>query len=352
MPTSFSFPNELVDAIIDHNHDDRKTLLATALVSRQWTRASRYHVFTEVKISHQNAREFLGLLTIQHCTFTAALQSLDIELVAGSQRWLGECFRRLLSLERINISSMALSGPSNTVVRDEAVAAIALHSQEITRFTVAALVFDSFTSFAGLLCCFPALQHLSCAATFRTVAPLPGLAFACPLRSLALVSPAIAPVFTFLHAYNVLPIVTALTLAQPAVSDFAALAPYLRAPNDSLQTLRIRMDVPFSGVSLDSLAERFSLARLTVLRHLVVETTPRLNPDEAFGLLATAAPEARIETLQITVALGQGAAQIDIFLSTDDRFASLQSVIVLRASRGEVHEVLPRCDAKNILKHL
>lgn len=103
---------------------------------------------------------------------------------------------------------------------------------------------------------------------------------------------------------------------------------------------------------VDSFAELFSLARLTALRHLVVDTTPRLSPGEAFGLLATAAPEARIETLQISVALGQGAAQIDIFLSTDDRFASLQSVIVLGASWSEVHEVLPRCDAKNFLKHL
>lgn len=250
MPASSSFPNELVDAIIDYNHDDKTTLLASTLVSRQWTRASRHHVFTEVKISHQNARELIGLLASPHCTFSAALQSLDIELVPGSQRWLGECFRRLQSFERINISSMTLSGPSNTVVRDEAVAAIAFHSQRITGFTVAALVFDSFASFASLLCGFPALQHLSCAATFRTVAPFPGLACICPLESLALASPAIAPVLAFLRAYSVLTTVTALTLAQPAASDLAALAPYLHASNDSLQTLHIRMDVPFSGVSL------------------------------------------------------------------------------------------------------
>lgn len=250
MPPSFSFPNELVDAIIDHNHDDRTTLLASALVARQWTGASRYHVFTEVKISHQNARDFISLLTSQHCTFSAALHGLNVELVPGSQRWLGECSRRLLTLERINISSMALSGPSNTVVRDEAMAAIALHSQRITRFTVAALVFNSFAGFAGLLCGFPALQHLSCAATFRTVAPALGLRCTCPLVSLALTSPAIAPVLAFLREHDVLPTVAALALAQPAASDFAALAPYLRASNDSLQTLRIKMNAPFSGVSL------------------------------------------------------------------------------------------------------
>lgn len=88
------------------------------------------------------------------------------------------------------------------------------------------------------------------------------------------------------------------------------------------------------------------------MRHLAVDTTPLLSPGEAFGLLATVAPQARLETLQISLALVQGAAQIDIFLSTDGRFGSLRWVIVLGASWSEVREVLPRCDAKNILKHL
>jgi len=43
-------PQELVDSIIDHLHDDPATLHSCALVSSAWLPASRYHIFRRVSI--------------------------------------------------------------------------------------------------------------------------------------------------------------------------------------------------------------------------------------------------------------------------------------------------------------
>ncbi|KAJ7090647.1 hypothetical protein C8R44DRAFT_648056, partial [Mycena epipterygia] len=39
------FPSELYDYIIDHLHDDRRTLSACSLVCRDWYATSSYHLF-------------------------------------------------------------------------------------------------------------------------------------------------------------------------------------------------------------------------------------------------------------------------------------------------------------------
>ncbi|KAJ7156261.1 hypothetical protein C8R46DRAFT_1115533 [Mycena filopes] len=44
------FPPELVDRFIDNLHDDRHTLATCALVSKTWTPASRYHLFSRVTV--------------------------------------------------------------------------------------------------------------------------------------------------------------------------------------------------------------------------------------------------------------------------------------------------------------
>jgi hypothetical protein len=43
-------PTELTDAIIDHLHDDKPTLLNCSLVCRSWLDASRYHLFYSLRV--------------------------------------------------------------------------------------------------------------------------------------------------------------------------------------------------------------------------------------------------------------------------------------------------------------
>lgn len=244
-----NIPNELVDAFVDHNHDDQPTLLACALVSRQWTPASRYHLFSNVQISHENAREFIHLLSSPHCTFSGALNGLSIDFVPGSQRWFSE-FSRRLSFDRINITSLALSGTRNTLIREEVKLALSLYFGQIKHFKVTAVVFESFADFARLLCAFHALESLACASTFQLSGHPENVQFTAPLQHLELASPSIDRVFEFLLVQGALPTIASLSLSHPAAKDYANLTRYLSTSNDTLQSLSIRMDSTFSGVTI------------------------------------------------------------------------------------------------------
>jgi hypothetical protein len=245
-----NIPNELIDTFVDHNHDDQPTLLACALVSRQWTPACRYHLFSDVQISHENAREFIHLLSSPNCTFSGVLNGLTIDFVPGSQRWFSEFSRRLSSFDRINITSLALSGTRNTLIREEVKHALSLYFAQIKHLKVTAVVFESFADFARLLCGFKALHSLACACTFQLSGHPEDVQFTAPLRRLELASPAIDRVFEFLLVHGALPTVASLSLCHPTAADYANLARYLSTSNDALQSLVIRMDSTFSGVTI------------------------------------------------------------------------------------------------------
>lgn len=76
------FP-ELCDQIIDHLHDDHKTLATCALVSRDWTAAARYHRFRTLLIKdgiddHAKLGEALsGSIAVRHAVRTLWLYGHD-----------------------------------------------------------------------------------------------------------------------------------------------------------------------------------------------------------------------------------------------------------------------------------
>ncbi|KAJ7605393.1 hypothetical protein DFH06DRAFT_904377, partial [Mycena polygramma] len=41
-------PQELIDATLDHLHDDRRALRVSAEVARSWTPAAQFHLFTDI----------------------------------------------------------------------------------------------------------------------------------------------------------------------------------------------------------------------------------------------------------------------------------------------------------------
>ncbi|KAF7324979.1 hypothetical protein MKEN_00540300 [Mycena kentingensis (nom. inval.)] len=55
-------PAELEDTVIDFSHTDVKTLATCGLVCRSWRPASRYHLFSSVFLTGQNAVRFAELL--------------------------------------------------------------------------------------------------------------------------------------------------------------------------------------------------------------------------------------------------------------------------------------------------
>ncbi|KAF9481742.1 hypothetical protein BDN70DRAFT_505561 [Pholiota conissans] len=348
--TRRNIPNELIDSIIDYNHSDPPTLLASALVSKKWIPASRYHVFSNINISHENAQEFMQLVRSPNCTFCGILRGLNVHFAPGSQRWFSEFLRRLSSVDRINVTSLMLSGTRNTAIRDEVVLALSTYFAQVKHFRVGTVVFESFTEFATILRNFRALESLSCAATFQLATPADDIQFAARLQSLDLISPSIGPIFNFLLVQGALPTIALLSLSHPVIDDYNNLTTYFSTSNEILQSLSIRMDSTFSGVTIDEFTERINMGQLRALRNLVIDTTPAMSPDQAFALLTTIS-SSQLTKIKVALQLVQGVARMDILFS-GGHFLAIHELVILRASWDEVRQFLPRCDARGILREV
>ncbi|KDR70221.1 hypothetical protein GALMADRAFT_144891 [Galerina marginata CBS 339.88] len=347
---SRAFPAELVDSVIDYNHSDPNTLMVCALVSKQWTPSSRYHLFSRVAIAHDNARGFAQLLSSPYCTISSVIRGLDIHFVSGSQRWFTEFSRRLSLLNNTNITSLGISGPGNTLIRHEAQSALSAFSDRVTDLDVGPVVFEAFADFARLLCTFQVLESLSCASTYQTGDQAEDLQLIAPLRQVQLVSPSTKLVFEFLLLQDVLPTITSLSLSYLAVEDYPNLTQYLKTPNDNLQSLTIKMDSSFSGATLNAFMDTLKLTDLRVLSELHLETDPPISPEQVFHLL-DGIVSTQFKNLDMSAALVQGIARVDILLSSD-KFSSLQRVKIIGSSWDDVRQFLSRCSFKNILREI
>lgn len=95
------FPSELEDTVIDFSYDDLATLASCSLVCRDWVPASRYHMFSAILLTAQNAQAFLEL--ISHSTTIAPLVC-DVEL-----RFTPDC-----SMMHLQIPSILMRLPHTT----------------------------------------------------------------------------------------------------------------------------------------------------------------------------------------------------------------------------------------------
>lgn len=349
-PTSGTiFPAELVDSVIDYNHDDPETLMTCALVNRQWTPSSRFHLFSRVTISHTNAREFIQLLASPHCTFLTVLCALDVHFVPGSQRWFNEFSQRLFLVNRTTITSLGISGSRNTPIRDEARLALSMFTNQVNNLFFGPVIFPKFADFAALICGFHALESLSCVASFQDAEPPHDLSFTSLIRYLKLSAPSVKLVLEFLLQDNTLPTVTSLSLSHLTVEDYPAFSRYMQTPNSILQSLVMKMDINFSGVPLDVFVERLDMTQLTALRELCIDANPCIPPQSLFNILSGMSSSSRLEMLKVSACLVQGIARVDILLS-GGRFPLLRHLTILGATWDDVNQFLPRCGAKNILR--
>jgi len=75
---------ELLDRIIDHLHNDRRTLLRLGLTSRKTLIRSRFHLFSELEFNKDHDGDnqfnmFLALLEAPWTSFTNAVESLHVK---------------------------------------------------------------------------------------------------------------------------------------------------------------------------------------------------------------------------------------------------------------------------------
>jgi len=246
-----NFPFELVDMIIDYNHSDQPTLMACALVARQWTSRSRFHLFSKVDISHSNARQFINILSAPSCTFTMLVHQLDVHLVPGSQKWFNEFSRRLSLLDDVLITSLGILGAKLTIFREEAQEAASSLYPNIRSLTVSTVSFETLSDFTSFVCGFRMLHSLSCSAIILSPCSTVQRRFSAPLSTLNLTSPSIKLILDYLRdSSTALPFLTSLTLSHLTFEDCVSFKAFLETPNTSLRELSVKVDMAASGVSL------------------------------------------------------------------------------------------------------
>lgn len=69
-------PTELFQIIIDHLHNDKRTLEQCTYVSQSWLAASRYHLISSIRISPKTYSTLLGLLSSPHSTLATSVSAL------------------------------------------------------------------------------------------------------------------------------------------------------------------------------------------------------------------------------------------------------------------------------------
>jgi hypothetical protein len=82
----FNMPPEIFERILDFLHDDRAALFSASLVSREWVRTPRHHLFHRTAVTElygrdrmvlkDNVHAFLALVKSEHCTILSAIRCI------------------------------------------------------------------------------------------------------------------------------------------------------------------------------------------------------------------------------------------------------------------------------------
>ncbi|KAJ7889728.1 hypothetical protein B0H13DRAFT_1887841 [Mycena leptocephala] len=167
------FPSELYDCIIDHLHDDRRSLSACSLVCRDWHAASRYHLFQNagtIRLDPRNYSGFAEVLSSQKNKLNGYIGRLAlaiyiprspwIQLSERVQRRFTNDLQRLPDLPYLKYLSFYcfefLPEVTNLVQNFPSVTQL-----ELNRFR-----FDSFAEFLQVIAALPLLRRLAIIDTY------------------------------------------------------------------------------------------------------------------------------------------------------------------------------------------
>ncbi|KAI0697130.1 hypothetical protein BC835DRAFT_1270792 [Cytidiella melzeri] len=158
-------PPELSDYIIDFLHDNRAALKACSLTARSWYPAARYHLYWRVSLPHfKSFRTYCSLLDICPTlgsftrnvklsnTFpltTSRKGQLDVPRQDMEQLW-EFMLPKLTATECLELSFLAFQ----PVLANH----LARNLTTVTDISLQYCSFDSFSSFAAVICSFPCLQ--------------------------------------------------------------------------------------------------------------------------------------------------------------------------------------------------
>ncbi|KAJ3559639.1 hypothetical protein NM688_g219 [Phlebia brevispora] len=141
-----AFPQELLDAIIDHLHDDNSTLRRCSLVSRALLESSQYHLFRSLRVTNHNyARNFTAFANFLENgaspRFCAQVRTLVIRGDQGSYDFPSRALldRALLSLILKKLTHLSSLTISDVRLQDS-------HTPACRRFKLEKLIMSSVGS--------------------------------------------------------------------------------------------------------------------------------------------------------------------------------------------------------------
>ncbi|KAK0221464.1 hypothetical protein IW262DRAFT_902190 [Armillaria fumosa] len=108
-----SLPNEVIDAIVDENQDDRAALRACSLINHSWTYSSQRHIFSRVSFNNKRTNDFgqrhgqrsieqFYTLICAHPSIATFVKAVDVSPLLDAQL-LSRTLEKLTELENISI---------------------------------------------------------------------------------------------------------------------------------------------------------------------------------------------------------------------------------------------------------
>ncbi|KAK0504385.1 hypothetical protein EDD18DRAFT_1345281 [Armillaria luteobubalina] len=108
-----SLPNEVIDAIVDENQDDKAALRACSLINHSWTYSSQRHIFSRVNFNNKRTNNFgqrHGQRSIEqfytvicaHPSIATFVKAVDVSPLLDAQL-LAHTLEKLTELESISI---------------------------------------------------------------------------------------------------------------------------------------------------------------------------------------------------------------------------------------------------------
>lgn len=140
----------MIDAIIDHLHDDIESLRTCSLVCKTWTRSARFHLFSKLRVRGLDAKRLLDL--------ASAVIPFVRHLRLDDQPW-HETLPLLVGFETIR--SLAMTDLPVHCLNAHALSALFRNFSGAVDVRLDDVVFDTAGQLVRFICAFPCLQTLA-----------------------------------------------------------------------------------------------------------------------------------------------------------------------------------------------
>ncbi|KAH8833044.1 hypothetical protein DL96DRAFT_702927 [Flagelloscypha sp. PMI_526] len=164
--THRTFPQELVDLVIDHISHDRNSLQNCALVNKAWVYRSQFHLFSTIRIDAAHSPRLLCWFFTRNRSFKRFIHDVILSTEAFSDEFIDDALGLVGRCEAVRSLQIVQTSPSTNwaPILQHALADFFISTSK----TLRTLIIPNISSFPGLLVGHAAsLQHLSWSSGIR-----------------------------------------------------------------------------------------------------------------------------------------------------------------------------------------